>query len=145
MVTLLVSACLLGEKCRYDGSANVSNAVLAYVKDKEVVSVCPEVLGGLHIPRNPCEIIAGCVKDQKGNDLSVPFLLGAQKAFKIFSERHCTEAILKSRSPSCGLKYIYDGTFQRKLVRGSGVFATLLKENKICIYDEEDIAKKMEK
>lgn len=143
MVKILVSACLLGEKCRYDGNANPSEAVLSYVKDKEVITVCPEVLGGLDTPRTPCEMIDGRIIDQDGNDKSAAFLLGAKVAFKIACEHHCTHAILKSRSPSCGCKDIYDGSFQRKLIKGSGVFATLLKEHNFCIYDEEDIAKKI--
>lgn len=138
---ILVSACLLGEPCRYDGKATPCEDVLKLAETHELVSVCPEQLGGLPTPRTPCEIQAdGRVVDVRGTDRSAAFLAGAAETVRIAKERGCTRAILKQRSPSCGTHRIYDGTFSGTLVRGVGKAAALLCEAGIETLSEDDIA-----
>lgn len=136
---ILVSACLLGENCKYNGKNNYSERVAAYVEGHEVIPVCPEVLGGLTIPRDPAEIVDGVVTNCKGVSVDRQFRDGAEKALQIAKEHEIDLAILQSRSPSCGVKQIYDGSFAGKLIPGRGVFAKLLKENGFRVLDCEEI------
>lgn len=122
-----VSACLLGENCKYNGDNNINEKVINYIKGHEVIPVCPEVLGGLPIPRDPAEIVDGVVKHKDGSSVDKEFRTGAQKALEILNDRGAELVILKSRSPSCGVNTVYDGTFSGKLVHGNGVFVELLK------------------
>lgn len=138
---ILVSACLLGEPCRYDGKATPCEDVLKLAETHEFISICPEQLGGLPTPRTPCEIQAdGRVVDARGIDRSAAFLAGAAETVRIAKEHGCTHAILKQRSPSCGTHRIYDGTFSGTLVRGMGKTAALLCEAGIETLSEDDIA-----
>lgn len=130
---ILVSACLAGVKCRYDGRANTDKEVIKLVKQGKAILVCPEQLGGLPTPRPAAEIIKGRVKDKDGSDYTAQFKKGAQKALKIAKIVNCEKAYLKANSPSCGFGKIYDGSFSGKLIKGNGVFAGLLKKNKIKI------------
>ena len=126
---VLVSACLLGEPCRYDGKAVPCEAVIEMAKSHKVVPVCPEVLGGLPTPRPPCEIQPdGRVIDAEGNDKTAVFEAGARETLRIAREHGCTRAILKENSPSCGSARVYDGTFSRRLIPGKGKTAVLLEE-----------------
>ncbi len=134
-----VSACLLGEKCKYNGGNNINEKVINYIKGHEVIPVCPEVLGGLPIPREPAEIVDGVVKHKDGSSVDKEFRTGAQKALEILKDRGAELVILQSRSPSCGVKTIYDGTFSGKLVPGNGVFVELLKEHGINVLDAENL------
>ena len=127
---IVVSACLLGENCKYSGGNNENKAVLNFVKDHELIPVCPEVLGGLPVPRMPAEIVNGVVRCRDGRSVDDAFRSGAAKA---------DLAILQSRSPSCGVKAVYDGTFSGKIIQGEGVFAELLRENGIRAIDAADI------
>ena len=136
---VLVSACLAGERCRYDGACKPHPAVVALVESSEAVAVCPEVLGGLPTPRVPSERVGERVVNREGTDVTSAFVVGAERALKICRERGCTEAILKSRSPSCGCGQIYDGSFSGKLIVGNGVFADLLLEHDIPVRTEEDL------
>ena len=136
---ILVSACLLGDKCKYNGGDNFNEKVVEFVKNNEIVKVCPEVLGGLSIPRIPCEIKSGQVMTKDGTLCTAQFHQGAQKALKMALEKNIDFAILKSRSPSCGKDKIYDGTFSGTLVKGNGIFAELLMQNGIKIFSEEEI------
>lgn len=130
----LVSACLAGVKCRYDGTAKPNKKVIDLVKKGEAVLVCPEQLGGLMTPRMASEIIGGRVIRADGKDITKNFVAGAKEALKIAKMYGCKEAILKSNSPSCGVGKIYDGTFSGKLRKGDGIFTKLLKRSKIrCI------------
>ena len=122
-----VSACLLGENCKYNGGNNINEKVINHIKGHEVIPVCPEVLGGLPIPRDPAEIVDGVVKHKDGSSVDKEFRTGAQKALEILNDRGAELVILKSRSPSCGVNTVYDGTFSGKLVHGNGVFVELLK------------------
>ena len=143
---IIVSACLLGVDCKYNGGNNDCPAVKEYLLGKNYFPVCPEVAGGLPAPRNPSEIFDGKVIDPEGNDLSIPFYEGAEKAWEealrhseLYGEE-ITLAILKARSPSCGSGHIYDGTFSGRRVEGNGIFARLLIEKNIKIISEEDFS-----
>ena len=149
---IIVSACLLGENCKYSGGNNKSENVIKYLEDKEYVLVCPEQLGGLSTPRNPSEIITdgnkdgndvlnGCTKvlSNKGIDVTKNFIQGAEKTLKIAKENNVKTAILKAGSPSCGYKKIYDGTFLGNKIQGMGVTAAILNKENIALLDEDDI------
>ena len=135
----LVSACLAGVKCRYDGEAKTCQKVIELVKQGGAIPVCPEQLGGLTTPRTPSEQKGDKVITNKGEDVTLQFEKGAEEALKIAKLANCSEAILKAKSPSCGSSKVYDGSFSGKLVDGDGVFVKLLRKNNIKIYTEEDI------
>ena len=130
---IMVSACLLGVSCRYDGQSKQYPLIEELCRRHQVVPVCPEQLGGLPTPRPPCEIRAGRVMDRDGADRTEAFRRGAQAVLAAAQAYGATEALLQNRSPSCGLGWIYDGSFSQKLVRGSGITAQLLAENGIQV------------
>ena len=136
---IMVSGCLLGENCKYNGGNNYSEKVAEYIKGHEVISVCPECLGGLPTPRIPAEIVDGVVTNREGQVVDEEFRKGAQIALEIARKEQIDVAILQSRSPSCGSKQIYDGTFSGVKVDGQGVFAKLLKEQGFHMIDVEDL------
>ena len=145
----LVSACLCGLNCRYNGLSSYNDRVKALYDRGNCIAVCPEHLGNLPIPREPHEIINGEGKDvlngiarimsKDGTDSTNEFIDGAKKTLEIAKLMNVDTAILKSRSPSCGLGQIYDGSFNHKLRMGNGITAELLKQNGIKISTEEDI------
>lgn len=134
----LVSKCLLGENCKYNGTNNKNEAVISFLKDKNYISVCPECLGGLTIPRNPSEISGEKVISSLGDDVTDMFKKGAEKTLEIAKINNVNIAILKQRSPSCGCGFIYDGTFSKTVKKGNGVTADLLLKNNIKILTEEN-------
>ena len=136
---IVVSACLLGHSCRYDGGSNPVEAVIDLARNEDVVAVCPEVLGGLPTPRVPSERMREKVVTAEGGDVTEAFRTGALAAFEICKAHGCTEAILKARSPSCGCGHIYDGSFSGRLVRGNGVFAEMLLAEGIPVRTEENL------
>ena len=136
---VLVSACLAGEPCRYDGSAVPHPAVQRLVEEGRAVSVCPEVLGGLPTPREPVELVAGRAMSLAGRDVTAEFEHGARQGLDIARAAGCVRAILKSRSPSCGCGQVYDGTFSGKLIPGDGLFTALLKRNGLAVCTELDL------
>ena len=136
---ILVSACLLGENCKYNGGNNYSEKVAEYIKGHEVISVCPECLGGLSTPRVPAEIVNGIVTNKEGQSVDAEFRKGAEIALKIAKEEQIDVAILQSRSPSCGVKQIYDGTFSKKIIAGQGIFVGLMQKNGFKMIDVEDL------
>jgi uncharacterized protein YbbK (DUF523 family) len=136
---IMVSGCLLGENCKYNGGNNYSEKVAEYIKGHEVISVCPECLGGLPTPRIPAEIVDGIVTNREGQVVDEEFRKGAQIALEIARKEQIDVAILQSRSPSCGSKQIYDGTFSGVKVDGQGVFAKLLNEHGFHMIDVEDL------
>ena len=136
-----VSACLLGKNVKYNGKNNFSSKLVDMLKDAEVIEICPEVLGGLPIPRDPAEIVDGEVKNNKGISVDSEFRKGAQKALEIIKKEGVELVVLQSRSPSCGKGYIYDGTFSSKLIKADGIFVRLLEENGIKSIDVEDFIK----
>jgi len=137
--TVLVSACLAGEACRYDGSASPHAVVLDLLARGLAVPVCPEVLGGLPTPREPMELRDGRVLGRSGLDRTEAFAAGARRALEICRKHGCASAILKARSPSCGCGSVYDGRFDGRLVPGDGVFAALLKVGGVSVRTEEDL------
>ena len=136
---IMVSACLMGENCKYNGGNNLSEKILEFVKGHEVITVCPEVMGGLPIPRIPAEIVNGVVTTKDGRNVDSEFRIGADKALKIAIENQVDLVILQSRSPSCGSKQIYDGSFSGKKIEGQGIFAKMLAENGFKILDAENL------
>ena len=138
-MTILVSACLLGENCKYNGGNNRNERVLCYVEGHEVIPVCPEMLGGLPCPRKPVEWVGERVLTKDGDDCTENFRLGVQKAMDIIGDKHIDLAILHSRSPTCGVKQIYDGTFSGVRIDGMGALARALHERGIPLMDAEDV------
>ena len=136
---IAVSACLLGENCKYNGGNNYNKELVDFVKGHEVIALCPEVLGGLSTPRLPAEIVNGLVKQENGKSVDDEFKKGAKKALDIVKKNKVDLVILQSRSPSCGVNNIYDGSFTGKLIEGRGVFAKILMENNIKVIDVEDL------
>ena len=151
---ILVSSCLLGEDVRYDGNNSsiafdpkfpfsLKELFMDILCENEIYSFCPEVAGGLPIPRISAEIVKNdkpfIVKNQEGLDVTINFLLGAKKALDICKEENIKVALLKSKSPSCGNKEIYDGTFSSNLINGQGLTARLLEENGIKIFNENEL------
>lgn len=138
MSKVLVSACLLGKNCKYSGGNNHCKKLTAWAADQEVIPVCPEVMGGLPTPRLPCEIVHGIVTDSAGENVDSAFRLGARRVLELAEKEKPDLCILQSRSPSCGVKTIYDGTFTGKIIDGQGVTAKLLIENGFRVMDVED-------
>lgn len=136
---IMVSACLLGENCKYSGGNNRHEKVLEYIKGHEVIPICPEVMGGLPTPRPPAEIVSGEVINRLGVSVDREYRLGAEKALKLAREKQIDLAILQPRSPSCGTKEIYDGTFSGKRIPGMGVTAALLKENGYVVLGADEL------
>lgn len=139
MKKALISACLIGDKVRYDGKDNLVEEIAALLEHYELIPFCPEVEGGLTIPRKPSEIKRGRVYDVDGKDVTKHFVLGAQKALSICKYLNVDLAILKENSPSCGVNQIHNGMFNKRLVNGQGVTTTLLKRNGIEVISEKDI------
>ena len=137
----MVSACLLGEACRYDGASVPCAAVIALGERYALVPVCPEQLGGLPTPRTPSEIQPdGRVVDKEGADRSVEFARGAHAAVEIARAHGCKRAILKAKSPSCGVRGVYDGSFTGTLVAGEGMAAAALRRAGVLVSDEHSLA-----
>lgn len=147
---ILVSACLLGINCQYNGENDLTKKLLEFLADKgEFIAVCPEVLGGLSIPRDASEIVGGTGKDViannanvksiKNKDVTKNYLRGAERVLKIAKENNVDLAILKAKSPSCGVGLTYDGTFSHKFIEGDGVTAALLRKNGIKVMTEKDL------
>ena len=145
---LIVSACLVGVCCRYDGKGFCHPRLAKLVEEGKAFALCPEQLGGLPTPRTPCEIkggdgrdvLAGAARvvDVLGNDQTEGYLRGARRALELCQRFGADKAVLKSRSPSCGRGFIYDGNFNSTLKEGCGVTAALLEENGIQVFCEED-------
>lgn len=133
----VVSACLAGTPCRYNGTSHACPQVMALVAQGRAVPLCPEVLGGLSVPRLPCELHNGRVMDSMGGDHTQAFVQGAEVAVQHALHCGATAAILKSRSPSCGWGKVYDGTFSKRLVAGNGLWAAGLLQAGLRVYSEE--------
>ena len=136
---IIVSACLAGENCKYNGGNNLNQKMMEFLLSHEMIKVCPEGLGGLPIPRPSAEIVDGQVMNTEGKNVTKEFSLGAQKAFEIVKKENPDLIILQSRSPSCGIKQIYDGTFSGKKIPGHGLFAELCINAGYNVLDIEDI------
>ena len=138
---ILVSACLLGCSCRYDGKSKPCEPILSLASRHCLIPVCPEQLGGLPTPRPPAEIMGKRVINNQGHDVTQAYEKGAMEALKLYQALDCRMAILKSRSPSCGCSQVYDGTFSGTLHPGDGVTASLLKQHGIPLLTEEESEK----
>ena len=151
---ILISSCLLGEDVRYDGnnssvafnpniSFSLKELFMDILCDNEIYSFCPEVAGGLGVPRIPAEIVKNdkpfIVQNEEGKDVTINFLLGAKKALDVCLEENIKVALLKANSPSCGNIKIYDGTFTNNLIDGQGLTARLLKEKGIEVFNETQL------
>lgn len=142
MKKVLISSCLLGENVRYDGDNNLisqNKFIQKLQKLNLIVPICPEVEGGLPTPRVPVEIQNKRAINKEGEDKTDEFNQGANKALEIALQNGIEMAIMKSKSPSCGVGQIYDGTFSKKLINGDGISVVLLKESGIKIFTEEEI------
>lgn len=136
---ILVSACLLGIDCKYSGGNNLNEKVLEYIKDYEVIPVCPEIMGGLSTPRPPSERIGDKVLNNQGIDVTNEYKKGALETLKLAKLFNVKKALLKAKSPSCGKGKIYDGTFTSTLIEGNGVTVDLLESNGIEVISEQDL------
>lgn len=139
MGKIAVSACLLGQNCKYNGGNNRNEAVLKFLEGKEVVPVCPEVLGGLPVPRIPAELRDGMAWNAEGKSVDAEFKRGVELTLAALEEEDIELAVLQSRSPTCGVKQIYDGTFTGTLVEGQGLLAKALMEKGYRVIDAGDI------
>lgn len=145
---LLVSACLMGVNCKYNGKNNLSQEILKLSDKYEFIPVCPEQLGGFSTPRPKAEIVCEClmrgmdkVVRENGEDVTEYFINGAKEAFKIAKLMNVKKAILKEKSPSCGVYKIYDGSFTERLIDGSGITTKILKRNGIEVFNEDELDK----
>ena len=136
---IMVSACLLGENCKYNGGNNYNPAVEEFVKDKDVLPICPEMMAGMGCPRTPIEIVDGVLMDRNGNNVDTAMREAVGKAMEMIRKEEIRCAVLQSRSPTCGVNQVYDGSFSGKLIPGSGVLAQALKEEGCRVIDAEDI------
>ncbi len=135
---ILVSACLLGLCCRYDGQSKANERVLRLSEKHELIPVCPEQLGGLPTPRPPAEIRGDRVISNLGQDVTAQYEKGAAEALRLYDLLRCDCALLKARSPSCGPDAVYDGAFSGKLIPGRGIAAKLLSQRHIIVLSEEN-------
>lgn len=145
----LISACLCGVNCKYNGLNNLNDKCLELLRKGEALLVCPEQLGGLNTPRIPSEILGnakdiielnkGKVINKEGKDVTKEFLKGAKEALKIAKEANIKKAILKEGSPSCGSNFVYDGSFTGNKIKGKGITAYLLEKEGIEIISEKDL------
>lgn len=136
---VLVSACLLGRCCKYNGGHNYDPKVEAFLKDKQPVEICPEAMAGLGIPRTPIEIVDGVLLDRQGNNVDARVRDAVTRVLALARQEQITCAVLKSRSPTCGVRQVYDGTFSGTLIDGSGVLAQALKDAGLQVIDAEDL------
>ena len=143
--TILVSACLLGVCCRYDGESKPNAEVIKLREKFTLIPICPEVDGGLPTPRTPSERVGDKVLMRDGRDVTENYQGGAEEALRLARQFGCNAAILKARSPSCGKGQIYDGTFSGTLCQRDGVCAELLAKEGISVYTEEEIPSFLDK
>ena len=139
MMKIMVSACLTGENCKYNGGNNRNGKILRLFEESDVIKVCPEQMGGLPTPRVPSEVKDGVVTAKDGRIVDAQFRSGAAKCLEIAVRKKPDLIVLQSRSPSCGVKQRYDGTFTGTLIGGAGVTAQLLMENGFRCIDVEDL------
>lgn len=135
---ILVSACLIGKNCKYDGGNNLNQKIVDYLKAFHVEPICPEIFGGLGCPRECSEIRDGKVFTASGKDVTKNFNIGAESVVLLARTNHISKAILKTNSPSCGYGKVYDGSFNSKLIAGNGLCAQRLKDIGVKIFTDED-------
>lgn len=138
MKKIIVSACLLGTNCKYNGGNNYNQELIEHLKNFEIIPICPECFGGLSTPRVPSEIIEEKVINKEGIDVTNNYLSGAKKALELAKSNNIKVAILKAKSPSCGEGKIYDGTFTNTLIDGDGITVRMFKDEGIKVYTENN-------
>ena len=136
---ILVSACLLGRNCKYNGGNNYDENVVKFLEGKEVFPVCPEVMAGLGIPRIPIEIVDGHLQNREGNSVDEVLRDAVEQVLELVKKEKITCCVLKSRSPTCGVHQVYDGTFSGKLIPGAGVLAKALQDVGCQVWDAEEV------
>ena len=139
MMKVLVSSCILGKNCKYNGKNNFNPKVVDFLKGKEVIDICPELLAKMSVPRPSAEMVNGTIMDIDGNNVDTAYRAAAQLALKEIANMKIDLVILQSRSPTCGVNQIYDGSFTGKLIKGQGVFAEALIKAGYTVIDAEDI------
>ena len=135
---ILISACLIGLNCKYEGGNNENSKLVELIKEKDLVPICPEQLGGLKTPRASAERKQEKVITKEGVDVTKEYQRGAEEVLNLAKKLNIKKAILKSRSPSCGIEEIYDGTFSHTLIKKDGVTAELLKKNEIEVISSDE-------
>ena len=135
---VLVSSCIMGCNCKYNGGNNLNEHVVEFLKDKEVIEICPEVLAGMSIPRASAEIVNGFITEDNGKNVHEEYKRGVELALEKIKNQNIELAILQSRSPTCGVNKIYDGSFTGKLISGQGIFAKALINAGYKVIDSED-------
>ena len=138
-VRILVSQCLLGIDCRYDGGNNDCPALVRLMDRYELIPVCPEILGGMTTPRLPSERLDGRVVNSRGEDVTADFERGAEQAVRLARLYGAKYAVLKQSSPSCGTRTVYDGSFSGKKIPGMGLTAEMLEREGIRLFDEKSV------
>lgn len=136
---ILVSACLLGRDCKYNGGNNFDPRVAEFVRGREVIEVCPEALAGLGVPRVPMEIVDGVLINRAGENVDAPVRRAVAEILEQIKDEQIGCAVLKSRSPTCGVRQVYDGTFSGTLTDGMGVLARALTDAGYRVIDGEDL------
>ena len=136
---LMISACLMGTRCRYDGGGYDSMVLQNRLEKCTLIPVCPEQLGGLPTPRSPAERVGERVRNREGADVTAAFFFGACAALDLARREGCRCALLKERSPSCGSSIIYDGSFTGKRIPGEGVTTALLRRSGITVFSENQL------
>lgn len=134
---IAVSACLLGENCKYNGGNNLRPELVEHLKGQEVIPVCPEMLSGLGCPRVPVELVNGVAINREGENVQEAFLRGIQRTLERLEGQEVELAVLQPRSPSCGTEQIYDGSFSGRLIDGMGLFARVLREKGVRVMDAD--------
>ena len=138
-MNILISACLLGCACRYDGASKPHPDVQKLMEKHTLIPICPEIYGGLPTPRPPSEIVGERVINSEGKDVTAEYMRGAKEALRMAEQFGCTAAVLKAKSPSCGIGKIYDGNFSRTLTNGDGITVALLKKHGLKLYTADEI------
>lgn len=138
-MSILISACILGQNCKFNGKNNRNDAALRLLKDQDLIPICPETLGGMPTPRPCAELVHGIVTDETGCNVHKQYEHAVQVALSHIEDLSIDYAILQSRSPTCGVNQIYDGSFSGKLVSGMGLFAKALREKGILVIDVQDL------
>lgn len=135
---VLVSSCLMGYNCKYNGGNNLNTKVVDFLRDKEVIEICPEMLGGMSIPRPCAEMVNGIIMESNGKNVDKEYRKAVELALEKIKGEDIDFAILQSRSPTCGVNKIYDGSFTGKLIKGRGLFAKALINRGYKVVDSED-------
>lgn len=136
---VLVSSCIIGCNCKYNGGNNLNPRVVEFLQDKEVIEICPEIMAEMNIPRKSAEIVDGYVTEYGGKNVHMEYEKGVRLALEKIKDEDINLVILQSRSPTCGVNQIYDGSFSGKLIRGRGIFAKALIDAGYDVIDSEDI------